>query len=69
MKDEKKINILLELIGNELNYEEDYNSDDKEYIKDLLETKIWLMKKKKLLPIIINQIEEEDKKRYLKEGE
>lgn len=67
MKKEKIINTLLDLLENELQYEKDYNNcENKEYTKDLLDAKIWLMKKKKLLPIIIERIVEEDKENYLK---
>ena len=65
-KEERLIDILLGLLENELNYEKEYNNcETEDYVEDLINAKIWLMRKKKLPSIIINSIIEEDMKEYL----
>lgn len=63
---ERLIDTLIYLVGNELNYEEEYNNcENKDYIEDLVNAKLWLMKEKKLPSIVVQSLYEEDKKKYL----
>lgn len=65
-QEERLIDILLGLVENELNYEKEYNNcETEDYVGDLINAKIWLMRKKKLPCIIINSLLEEDMKEYL----
>ena len=55
-QEERLIDILLGLVENELNYEKEYNNcETEDYIEDLVNAKLWLMKKKKLPKIVIYQ--------------
>lgn len=65
-QEERLIDILLGLVENELNYEKEYNNcETEDYIEDLVNAKLWLMKKKKLPKIVIDSLLEEDMKEYL----
>ena len=65
-EEEKLINLLIDLVNEELEAEKDYNNcSDKDNIKDLIDAKVWLMKKKKLMPIILNRVFEKDIEEYL----
>lgn len=65
-EEEALINLLIDLVNQELENEKEYNNcSDKENIKDLINAKIWLMKKKETMPIILNRIFEKDIEEYL----
>lgn len=65
-EEEKLINLLIDLVNNELDAEKEYNNcADKDIIKDLIDAKVWLLKKKKLMPIILNRVFEKDIEEYL----
>lgn len=65
-KEERLIDMLLGLVQNELNYEKEYNNcETEDYVEDLINAKLWLMKKKKLPKIVIDSLLEEDMKEYL----
>lgn len=65
-QEERLIDILLGLVENELNYEKEYNNcETEDYVEDLINAKLWLMKKKKLPKIVIDSLLEEDMKEYL----
>ena len=65
-EEEMLINLLIDLVNQELENEKEYNNcSDKENIKDLINAKIWLMKKKETMPIILNRIFEKDIEEYL----
>lgn len=65
-QEERLIDILVGLVQNELNYEKEYNNcETEDYVEDLINAKLWLMKKKKLPKIVIDSLLEEDMKEYL----
>lgn len=65
-QEERLIDMLLGLVQNELNYEKEYNNcETEDYVEDLINAKLWLMKKKKLPKIVIDSLLEEDMKEYL----
>lgn len=65
-QEERLIDILLGLVQNELNYEKEYNNcETEDYVEDLINAKLWLLKKKKLPKIVIDSLFEDDVKKYL----
>jgi hypothetical protein len=65
-EEENIINLLIDLVNEELDAEKEYNNcADKENIKELIDAKVWLMKKKELMPIILNRVFEKDIEEYL----
>lgn len=66
-QEEKVINLLIDLVNEELDAEKEYNEcANIDYATDLLNAKIWLMRKKKLLPIIMQNVIEQDVGKYFK---
>ena len=59
------IDFLIELVDREMEQEYDY-TNDKDWILRCIQAKKWLLKEKKTLPIILDEIINEDKENYLK---
>ncbi len=60
------IDTLIELVGHELDYEEEYNNcENTDYVEELVNAKLWLLKKKKLPSIVVQSLFEDDVKKYL----
>lgn len=65
-QEQNLIDVLLVLVDNELEYEKEYNEyENQEYTEDLVNAKLWLLKKKKLPKIVIDSLFEDDVKKYL----
>lgn len=65
-QEQNLIDVLLVLVDNELEYEKEYNEyENQEYVEDLVNAKLWLLKKKKLPKIVIDSLFEDDVKKYL----
>lgn len=66
-QEEKVINLLIDLVNEELDAEKEYNNCiNEDYVEDLINAKIWLMRKKKLMPIIMQNVIEQDVGKYFK---
>ena len=65
MKVKEIKDFLIMLLDKEIE-EEYYTCDDKEWIKDCIEAKRWLMDKKGIMALITSEIIKEDIEKYLK---
>ena len=63
----KEIKDFLIMLLNKEMEEEYYTCDDKQWIKDCIQAKRWLMDKKGIMALITNEIIKEDIEKYLKD--